>query len=83
MVQKVQRFRSLAINTLGEEFKHDFDEFSLMLSDIEKTAKGYALQGKFHAHSLGRHRFTLQYNKDKYTLIIRKIFLPSDKPEHD
>jgi len=83
MTKEVQRFRHLAISTIGKEFKHDFDEFSLIISSIEKTAKGYTLQGKFHAYSLGRFRFTLQYNKEKYILIIRKMFLPGDKLEHD
>jgi len=65
MVHESQRLRHLAISILGKEFKHDFDEFSLILSNIEKTTKGYTLQGKFHAYSLGRYRFTLLHDGAK------------------
>lgn len=46
MVQGVQRFMHLVINTLGKEFKHDSDEFSLILSSVEKNRKRAYTAGK-------------------------------------
>ena len=82
MVQEIQRIKHIVIDVLGKEFKHDFDEFSLILGEIDKNQRGYTVQGKFHAYSLGRYRFTLQFEGEKYTLTVKKMFLPGDKPEH-
>ena len=81
MVQDIQRLKHSVIQILGKEFKHDFDEFSLILSNVEKTPNGYVMRGKFHAYSLGRYRFTLSLEGEKYLLTVRKMFLPGDKPE--
>jgi|GEM_PF-1835167 len=83
MVNWIQRFKHLAIDVFGEEFKYDFDEFSLILSSIEKTANGCLIYGKFHVYSLGRYRFILRFEGEKHTLAIKKMFLPDDKREHD
>lgn len=83
MVDGVQRLKHSVIQILGKEFKHDFDEFSLVLNDVEKTSNGYNIHGKFHAYSIGRFRFSLKLEGEKYLLTVRKMFLPGDRPEHD
>lgn len=83
VVQDSQRLKHSVIRILGKEFKHDFDEFSLILNNIEKTTAGYTLQGKFHAYSIGRFRFSLSFEGEKYLLTVRKMFLPGDKQEHN
>lgn len=83
MVDQVQRLKHSVIQILGKEFKHDFDEFSLILNSIEKTANGYDIHGKFHAYSIGRFRFSLRLEGGKYLLTVRRMFLPRDRPEHD
>ena len=82
MVQEVQRLKHVVISVIGNEFKHVFDEFSLVLNEVDKTQSGYIVHGKFHAYSLGRYSFTLQFEGEKYTLTVRKMFLPGDRLEH-
>lgn len=82
MVYETQRLKHSVIQILGKEFKHDLDEFSLTLNNIEETPNGYNLQGKFHAYSIGRFRFSLSFEGEKYLLTIRKMFLPGDHAEH-
>lgn len=83
MVQEFQRLKHATIRILAKEFKHDFDEFSLILNSFEKTPKGYMLEGKFHVYSLGRYRFSLKLEGEKYFLTLRKMFLPGDVQHHD
>jgi len=44
MVQEIQRLKHILIDVLGKEFKDDFDEFSLILNEIDKTQGCYTIQ---------------------------------------